>query len=271
MRRLIVNADDFGASTSINRAVIAAHQRGILTTASLMVNGDAADEAICLAKENPKLGVGLHVSLAFGKSALPRSEIPHLVDLECHFSERPASIGFEYFFNPACRRELAREVSEQFRKFRATGLALDHVNGHLHFHMHPSIFGVITRRAAEWNIRQVRLTRDPFWLNARLAKGNWLYRISHAIIFLLLSAWCARKLKKLGIKSTQRVFGLLQHARVDSQFVQRLLPVLPSGDSELYSHPSLDEFKHEFEALVDPKVRATVEREGIQLIRYSDL
>lgn len=264
-RRLIVNADDFGASSSINRAVIQAHQQGILTTASLMVNGAAADEAVALAKENPRLGVGLHLSLAFGTSALPASEIPDLVDAQGNFSNDPVAAGCKYFFNARCREQIAREAAAQFEKFKATGLVMDHLNGHLHFHLHPTVFAEI----AKWPVRHVRLTREPFWLNARIASGRWFYRASHALIFRALSARARSVLERKNVRFTDHVFGLLQNGLVDERYMRELLPRLPAGDSELYSHPSLDEFKHEYDALV--AARNLVKELGIELIRYQDL
>src|SRR4051794_11109094 len=97
-RRLIVNADDFGRSHSINQAVIRAHRDGILTTASLMVNEVAFDEAVMLAKENPRLGVGLHLTLICGSSALPQEKIPSLVNAAKEFPNNPAAVGMKYFF-----------------------------------------------------------------------------------------------------------------------------------------------------------------------------
>jgi hopanoid biosynthesis associated protein HpnK len=271
IRRLIVNADDFGRSSSINRAVIQAHQRGILTTASLMVNGAAVEEAVALAHEHPCLGVGLHLALSHGTSVLSHAEIPDLVDEKQNFSNDAPRAGFRYFANPRCQAQLEREIAAQFERFRATGLALDHVNGHLHFHLHPTVFKILRRRAREWGIRHMRLTRDPFFLNARLAPGRWLYRTSHALIFKILSAAAQSHLRALQIKCTEHVFGLLQNDLVDERYIRSLLPRLPAGDSELYSHPSLDEFKHEYDALVSPAVREDVERLGIKLIRYADL
>src|SRR6266567_2315923 len=99
-RRLIVNADDFGRSPSINEAVIRAHREGVLTTASLMVNEPACDEAAALARENPGLGVGLHLTLVLGHSALAASQIPGLVNGQQKFTDNPASAGFRYFFLP---------------------------------------------------------------------------------------------------------------------------------------------------------------------------
>jgi hopanoid biosynthesis associated protein HpnK len=269
--RLIVNADDFGRSHSINRAVIQAHQNGILTTASLMVTGDAFEEAVQLARENPRLGVGLHVALSHAKSALPHSEIPDLVDATQNFSNNAPSAGFRYFANKRCHSQLEREIAAQFEKFSATKLPLDHVNGHLHFHLHPTVFKILHKHAREWGIRQMRLTRDPFLLNARLASGRWGYRISHAIIFNMLSAAAAPRLRASNIRRTKKVFGLLQTDLIDEKYILSLLPHLPAGDSELYSHPSLDEFKHEYDALVSPAVCEQVERLQIKLIRYSDL
>ena len=93
----------------------------------------------------------------------------------------------------------------------------------------------------------------------------------HVVIFHSLSARARPELRARGIRHTNAVFGLLQNARVDEQYVTRLLPNLPAGDSELYSHPSLDDFRHEFEALISPRVRAQVEKLGLKLIRYQDL
>lgn len=270
-KRLIVNADDFGRSSSINAAVIKAHKEGILTTASLMVNGSAFSEAVELAHENPKLGVGLHLSLICGRSTLKPTEIPGLVDNRYQFSNSPVATGFRYFANPALKAQLRHEIIAQFDKFALTKLKLDHVNGHLNMHLHPTIFSILRKHARDLKIQHMRVTRDRFWLNTRLAGGEWMYRISHAVIFNLLSSRARPVLQEYGIKSTEYVFGLLQNSRVDERYVSRLLPELPLGDSELYSHPSLDEFKHEYEALVSPTVRQAVDDHGIHLIRYQDL
>ena len=270
-RRLIVNADDFGRSPSINEAVIRAHREGVLTTASLMVNESSCDEAVSLAKENPRLGVGLHLALLFGRSALPPGKIPGLVNGRGEFSENPVAAGMKFFFQPGLSRQIEDEVEEQFARFQRTGLKLDHVNGHLHMHMHPAVFSILKRRAREWGITRLRLTCDPLWLNARIASGQWAYRISHALIYRGLSAYARGAVRKLGLKHTARVFGLLQNARVDTDYVSKLLARLPEGDSELYSHPSLDEFRHEFEALISPAVKQLVRDHGIELIRYQDL
>ncbi len=270
-RRLIVNADDFGRSESVNLAVIRAHRDGILTTASLMVNEPAADQAVRLARENPNLGVGLHLALVCGSAALPPERIPHLAGADGRFSDNPVAAGWRYFFSAQCREELRAEIEAQVAKFHATGLSLDHLNGHLHLHLHPVVFEILMDNAQRWGIRAMRLTRDPLFLNARLASGRWAYRLTHAVIYHLLSARARRALDFRNIRHTNAVFGLLQNARVDAPFLGKLLPRLPAGDSELYSHPSLDHFKNELDALIDPTIRNLSRQLGIRLIRYKDL
>lgn len=268
---MIVNADDFGRSAGVNQAILRAHREGILTTASLMVNEDGCAEAVALARDNPRLGVGLHLTLLCGRSALGPEAIPGLVDAQRQFSRNPVAAGWRYFFHRQLQPRLRAEIAAQFEKFRATGLPLDHVNGHLHLHLHPRIFPLLMAEAEAWGITRLRLTWDPFTLNARLASGRWGYRLSHAFVHWRLAKRARPILARRQIKHTQRVFGLLQDGHVDEAYVARLLPVLPAGDSELYSHPSLDQFKHELEALVSPRIRALVQELGIRLIRYQDL
>lgn len=270
-RRLIVNADDFGRTASINQAVIRAHREGILTATSLMVNELACEEAVALARENPKLGVGLHLTLLCGHSALPPEQIPGLANAKGEFTTNPPGAGFRYFFQRSLREPLRREIHAQFQRFHATGLPLDHVNGHLHIHLHPTVFRILMTDAAQLGIKHLRLTFDPLRLNLRLASGHFAYRALHAAIFHPLSARARPVLAQRGIRHTDAVFGLLQNARVDEDYVNRLLPQLPAGDSELYSHPSLDEFKNEFDALISPRAQEQVRKLGIKLIRYQDL
>jgi hopanoid biosynthesis associated protein HpnK len=270
-RRLIVNADDFGLSSSVNEAVIRAHRDGILTTASLMVNEPGFDEAVKLAKENPRLGVGLHLTLLCGKSALPPEKIPGLVNALGRFGNNPVMVGFQYFSKPQLHGQLRAEIHAQFEKFHATGLAPDHVNGHLHLHLHPAVFKILMEDSEHLGIRHLRLTRDCLSRSRKMSRGHWFYRISHAAIFEMLSGRARKILAAKKIRHAQVTFGLLQNARVDEEYILKLLPELPPGDSELYSHPSLGEFKHEFDALVSPRVKEQIKKLGIRLIRYSDL
>ncbi len=271
VRRLIVNADDFGLLSSVNAAVIRAHRDGILTTASLMVNELGCDEAVKLAQENPRLGVGLHLTLLMGHSALTPDKIPGLVNTSGELSNNPVGVGMSYFFKRSLRAQLRAEIHAQFARFHATGLKLDHVNGHLHLHLHPIVFGILMEDADTLGITHLRLTRDCLARSRRHSSGHLFYKMSHVAIFEFLSNRARPVLATKKIRHADITFGLLQDSRVDEEYVLRLLPELPAGDSELYSHPSLDKFKHEFDALVSPRVREQIEKLGIQLIRYQDL
>ena len=270
-RRLVVNADDLGRSPSINEAVIEAHTGGILTTASLMVSEPSCAEAVRLAHEHPSLGVGLHLTLLLGRSALPAGRIPGLVNTRGEFRSGPVMSGLRYFFQRSLREQLRAELHEQFKRFRESGLLLDHVNGHLHLHLHPVVLDLLMQDAAVLGIERARLTFDPLGIDRIISNGHRAYRYSHAVIYRVLSARARRAFKRQNVRHTRHVFGLLRNGRVDERYVLDLLSRLPAGDSELYSHPSLHEFHHEFEALVSPAVKETVERLDIQLIRYQDL
>ncbi len=203
---------------------------------------------------------------------LPHEQIPGLVNARQDFTDSPVSDGMRYFFNRGLRQQLRAERSGRSSlRSRKSGLTLDHVNGHLHMHLHPTVFRILMEEAEGFGIKQFRLTRDPFRLNARIASGQWLYRALHAMIYQILSARARPVLERKGIRHTGKVFGLLQNARVDEQYITTLLPLLPEGDSELYSHPSLDEFKNEFDGLISPRVRKQIDTLAIGLIRYQDL
>jgi hopanoid biosynthesis associated protein HpnK len=236
-----------------------------------MVNEPGGGEAVTLARENPRLGVGLHLVLLQGHSALPPEKIPGLVNARGEFSNSPVGAGMNYFFKRRLREQLRAEIRAQFEKFHATGLPLDHVNGHLHLHLHPTVFKILMDDADKLGIRHFRLTRDCLARSRRMANGRWFYRVSHAAIYAWLSRRAREPLRRRGIHHAQITFGLLQNARVDEDYILKLLPELPPGDSELYSHPSLDEFKHEFDALVSPRVEEQTKQLGIELIRHQDL
>lgn len=268
--RVIFNADDFGASPEINAAVAGAHDAGVLTSASLMVTGDAWEAAVDLARARPRLGVGLHLTLTCGRSALPPAELPGLVDPRGCFRGGPVRAGLRYFFRPGAAGMLAREIAAQFARFAATGLPLDHVNGHLHLHLHPRALPFVLAGCAAHPRAGVRLVRDPFRLNACLARGRWGYRVSHAAVFRALSAHAEPRLRRAGVRVADAVFGLLQNGRMDEDFLLRLLPRLPSGLVEVYSHPTTAGPAAEFRALTSLAVRESLRQHGHALARYSD-
>lgn len=269
-RRLIVNADDFGRTSAINQAVIESHRRGILTSASLMVNGAAVDEAVRLAHKHPTLAVGLHLTLLNGKATLPPGDIPDLVDPFGNFSNSPVTTGFRYWFRTGLRRQLESEIAAQFERFASFDLPLDHLNGHLNVHLHPRILDILVDRRGEWQIERVRLTREPRDIDAEIGTNGWWYRKTHSTIFGTLARRSETILSHNFLHFTDQVFGLLQNDRVDVAYLRELLPRLPAGLSELYCHPATDTHKHEFDALTNAAIAEILERQDIRLTTYHE-
>ena len=172
MKQLIINGDDFGLSSSVNQAIIQAHQEGILTSTSLMVTGSAFAEAVALAKQNPRLGVGLHLTLVCGRSQLSPREIPHLVNEQGDFLTDPVKAGLRYQFSSAARPALRQEIYAQLQAFQATGLPLSHVDGHLHLHTHPVILGILKEFAPEFSIPFIRLPYEELNFTLKISPHN---------------------------------------------------------------------------------------------------
>lgn len=185
-RLLIVNGDDFGFSSGVNRAIIEAYDRGILTSTSLMVTGAAFPEAVEMARQRPHLAVGLHLVVGCGKSVLPPSQIPHLVDREGNFPNDPLMTGLRYQFHPGARAELPQEIRAQLEKFRQTGLTLSHVDGHLHLHCHPFVLQTIIDLAEEFKIKVIRLPQEELQFTLKIDSRNFLMKLVWSLVFSAL-------------------------------------------------------------------------------------
>jgi chitin disaccharide deacetylase len=279
---LIVNGDDFGLSPAVNRAVIRAHREGVLTSASLMVNEPAAGEAVEMARENPGLAVGLHLVLAHGRAALPHTQIPHITGRSGRFTDSSFRAGLGYYFSPAARREMRREVRAQFERFAATGLPLSHVDGHTHLHMHPTVFKHLVELCEEYGVRRVRVVRDDLRLNLKLDRSDLALKLVWGVVFNLLSSHCERRLRARGFTYPERVYGLFQTGKVDEEYLLGLLPRMGRVASEIYAHPlegddaeaergSGSGGARELRALTSERVRRAVEDAGFELSTYERL
>ncbi|BBP98131.1 hypothetical protein BSFA1_32600 [Burkholderia sp. SFA1] len=223
MRALIVTADDFGLHERINEAVARAYREGVLTCASLMVGGPAAYDAVERARDMPRLRVGLHITLTDGPSTSPPWQIPSLVDTGGHF-EGSMFANAVRFLNRNVRRQLAREIQAQFEAFAATGLELDHVNTHKHFHLHPTVLSLILEIGQKFGMRAMRLPREK--------RGS-----------LLLAPWVAfvkTRLDRAGIAYNDWVAGISSTGCMDEAALLALLADAPAGVFEIYSHPAVE-------------------------------
>ncbi len=281
-RSLIINGDDFGFSSGVNRAIIAAHERGILTSTSLMVGGEAFDEAVELAKAHPTLGVGLHLTLVCGRSVLPHSQIPHLVDSEGRFSDDSVQVGLRYQFNRAARRELPLEIRAQLEKFRQTGLPLAHVDGHLHLHSHPVVLREVVKLADEFEIKVIRLPSEELRSTLKLDSTNLTTKVIWSCVFRGLRLYGERLLRSNGIRYVDRVYGLLQSGRINEAYLLGLIPQIKADTVEIYTHPAfimadepsnapLELGDSELLALLSDRVRQCIAQNGFELTQYQHL
>jgi len=230
-----VTADDFGLHEAVNEAVDRASTAGVLTAASLMVGAPATEAAVQLARRLPQLRVGLHLVLADGWAVLPRRQIPALVDGDGRFRNRMFVDGMRYFALPGVRTQLAAEIRAQFAAFARTGLQLDHVNAHKHFHLHPTVLGMILRIGREFGLRAVRVPQEPLWFSRRGAV------LAGTASTALLAPWLAMmkgRLRAQGIAYNDQVFGIACSGSLDEATLLEILARLPPGVTEIYLHPA---------------------------------
>ncbi len=275
-RQAIFSADDFGLSVAVNEGIERAHRDGILSTASLMVAGDAAADAVRRARAMPELRVGLHLVTIEGPAVLPPAEIAALVDGEGQFPSDQLGLGLRYAFSRTARRQLAREVAAQFRAFAASGLTLDHANAHKHMHLHPTVGRLLIETGRAHGLRAMRVPAEPAEVMTRLGAPQG----AGARALLAWTRLLRAQARRAGLLTNDHAFGLAWTGGMTEDRLLRLLPALPPGLSEIYFHPAagrdalLDRlmpgYAHEREmaALLSPAVRAAVRDHGIALARY---
>jgi chitin disaccharide deacetylase len=278
-KQLIITADDFGSHELVNAAVETAARQGVLTAASLMVGAPATADAVRRAAGLSNLRVGLHVVLADGQPLLHPNQVSTLVGLDGRMGSHMGYDGLRYFLSPRARRELEAEIRAQFAAFARTGLPLDHVNAHKHFHIHPTILGLLLRVGRDYGSPPVRATLEPLWFARRNGVGAGFSNI-------LLRPWALMmklRLRWAGVRHNDSVFGIAASGAMDEATILEILARLPPGVSEIYLHPakasgrsiasSMQHYRHddEFDALLSPRVQEAILASGASAIGFSDI
>jgi len=282
-KRLIVTADDFGLAVPVNEAVELGHLTGILTSASLMVTGSAAADAVERARRLPRLAVGLHLVLLDGRPALPPEQIPDLVGADGRFPSDPIRLGVRIFLSGRTQSQAEVEIRAQLAAFRATGIRLDHVDGHHHFHLHPTVQEILVRLAREFGISAIRVPHEPALARRHDGAGKRIRDWLAALPMRGRAPAMKRRLAGADIRFNDAILGLTDSGRLDPARMRSLLAALPDGTSELYVHPATrrwdgpdplpDNYRPEVElaALIDPSVRSAVEASGAELTTFGNL
>lgn len=249
MKRLIVNADDLGRAHGINSGVFEAHRLGIVTSATAMVNYDGVREAAALSGENPRLGIGLHVALTGGRTALAPAAVPSLADDRGRQPRKPEGLEGA---NPA---EIEAEVEAQFSKFiDVFGRKPTHLDSHHHSHRRKDVFEAVCAIARREG------------LPVRNAGGTM-----------------GAELRSLGLRTNDAFEEGFFDQGVSVAHLVAIIEGLPEGSTELMCHPAHEDAEllasssyaavrvRELAALCDPSVRAALEREGVRLISFAEL
>lgn len=278
MKHVIFSADDFGMSVEVNEAIEEAHVKGVLSTASLMVAGPAAGDAIKRAKRLPSLKVGLHLVVIEGHATLPPCDIPELVGKDGIFPSQQLKMGIDYFFRQTIRRSLRAEIAAQFRAYKASGLPLDHANAHKHMHLHPTVGHMLINIGREYNLRAIRVPNEPAYPNyseTPIQMGDTALRYWTQILRF--------QIKKARMVTTNWCFGLAGSGHMTEKTVTKLLDNLPRGISEIYFHPATEkcaylnhlmpdyEHQEEFSALCSPQIRNLINKKKIALVTWGNL
>jgi hopanoid biosynthesis associated protein HpnK len=266
-RRLIVTVDDFGLAIPVNEAVERGHRDGIVTAASLMVAEAAAGDAVARARANPTLAVGLHVVVVAGRPMLRPEHIPDLVGSDGLFSNELARAGVRYFFRRSAQRQLEAEIRAQFAAFAATELPFDHVNAQCHYHLHPTVLGLILKVSRDYGRPPMRVPEEP----------------GHAAFLWPFLQLMKARLRANHVAHNDRVFGFNDTGAMTQERVVAFLGKLPDGITEMYFHAATRRWpgiaddlasyrlEEEFAALVSTAVVGAARACGAERIAFRDL
>jgi predicted glycoside hydrolase/deacetylase ChbG (UPF0249 family) len=290
LRNLIVNADDLGWTTGVNRGIVEGHREGLITSTSLLANGPAFSEAASLANSNPELGVGVHLNLSDGAPIASPALVKGLLNDKGTFEGGPESLLLRLARRSVRIDEVELEWDAQIQKIRDARIQLTHLDGHKHVHMLPGLFEAALRLAKKHGIGAIRVSHEDSKLRTVLSAGkeqrtSMVLKQGVQARGLKLLAHDAKELAhRAGIATTDYFCGIAQTGVLMREGVERLLEILPDGYTELMCHPGqVDEELRksntrlqqsrgtELAILTDPGIRKLVATQGIRLISFKDM
>ncbi|MEO5586383.1 MAG: hopanoid biosynthesis-associated protein HpnK [Novosphingobium sp.] len=283
LKRLIITADDFGLSVEVNEAVELAHRQGILTCASLMVTGPAAQDALRRARRLPNLGVGLHLALYDAPAACP--EPSRIAPDGQTLGMDSTGTGIALMLSGKARAAARREIAAQFDAFRQTGLQLGHLDGHWHCHQHPAILALAIEAGQPLGLRAVRVPYEPHGFSRRVAGGGGMQlgRLAHVLGHFPLALEMRRQLRRARLRYNDSFFGKNDAGAVDEAMLARMIAALPGGVTEAGLHPAAGHWAGphnlpadwqpatELAALTSPALRQALAANQVELCRWADL
>jgi chitin disaccharide deacetylase len=287
MKELILNADDFGFTPGVNEGILRAHRDGILTSATLMANGPAFDDAVERSKAHPKLGVGCHLVLTGGFSVAPKEEIPSLADHDGRLPHTLGALVARVSLGSVRTKDMESELRAQLEKIRRAGIELTHVDTHKHTHVHPRVMGAIGRVVREFGITRVRNPIENLadsWRMARSENAGLFQNMAASLAVRAVGSWFGAISRKYGLRSPDHFLGLAATGHLSAAGLCRLIDTVPEGRTEIMLHPGIydaelvksgsrlqQQRQTELDGLLATEARRAVESNHIRLISYREL
>ena len=278
MKQLIVNADDLGLTPGVNRGVLWAFQHGIVTSASLLVVGTAFEHAVALARQNPKLDIGLHLALVEERAVLGCDVLPTLVDEAGRLPRTSGEFLRRAFLGRISWDEVEREITAQIARFQETGLRLSHLDSHQHLHMFPPVFQIVRRLTHRMDNVWIRNPAGPWRFTAGVRAGRWVQRLALNLTCL----WAGALHGSSQAQMPDRMYGFEIGGRLTRSALEQILRRIPDGVYELICHPGEEDadtrtrYSHwgyrwaeELDALTAPETRVVLKEERIALTSFA--
>jgi hopanoid biosynthesis associated protein HpnK len=280
LKQLIVNADDFGYTTGVNRAIVDGHRAGIITSTSLMASGAAFDDAVEQARRTPSLDVGCHLNIVEGAPLSSLYQVPHLVGDDGKFHNL-VELGVRVMLGMVPMAEVEREFTAQIEKIERAGIRLTHLDTHQHTHMHPGILSVLARVARQHGVRWVRRLCEN--CTPPIREGAIRRRMVAMASYLFVSS-LQRKMDAHGLRTPDAFTGFVLTGRLTTGGLRATLEGLPDGVTELMCHPGYydEELKRsptmlkkkretEFRIIADPSWKNWLDERGVVLTSFREL
>jgi hopanoid biosynthesis associated protein HpnK len=281
MKQIIINADDFGIHEVVNRGIIDGHRRGCISSTTIMAGANAFDQAISLAADNPRLGVGVHLTLIGEQPVASPGTVASLVDKDGRLP-----LVYPHFLRLllAGRIRMAdvrRELEAQVDKVAATGIAVTHLDSHQHMHVVPGIIEIVIDIAKRFQIKAIRIPAEPIWFFGGFpsSAGRFVGRGGLST----LAGIARRRIKKAGLKTTDHFYGMLAGGSMTEPYLLNVISHLPHGTSEIMIHPGADDsvmtnaygwqynWQAELAAVTSAQLASQLVQERIKLISFGDL
>jgi len=289
VRRLIVNADDFGFTAGVNRAIVEAHTRGVVTSSTLMANGGAFADAVELSKSVPRLSIGCHVVLIDGQPVVASEQIASLTKptRAQEFRDGLKSFAARAIAGRLTAEEISAEATAQIRKIQATGITVSHFDTHKHTHIFPAILRPLLQAAAACGVRALRNPfgpRLPLRSSQLLARPNLWTRYAEVRILRRFASNFREAVDREGFTTPDGTLGIEVTGTLDETLFTAIARNIPEGTWEFVCHPGYNDAdlqaartrlresrQTELQVLTLPAAREVLAREGIELISYRDL